>query len=104
MDLMFHAPYVLRGALLFLAAGLPLVIWPAARRRDWQQVGLLARLFVGAMLIAGGGVALTEIVPDAHAADVALGEGVVLVAAGAASVLWAAFGLRTGRGQQARKE
>lgn len=103
MDLMFHAPYVLRGALLFLAAGLALVIWPAARRQDWRQVRWLAQLFVGLMLFANGGIALTEIVPDAHAADVALGEGVVLVAAGTAAVLWAAFGLRTGRGQQARR-
>jgi len=103
MDLMFHAPYVLRGALLFLAAGLPLVIWPAARRRDWRQARCLAQLLVGLVLLAGGGVALTTIVPDAHAADAARGEGVALAAAGTAAVLWAAFWMRTGRGQQARK-
>lgn len=54
------------------------------------------------MLLAGGGVALTAIVPDAYAADAALGEGVALAAAGTAAVL-GAFWLRTGRGQQARK-
>lgn len=103
MDLMFHAPYVLRGALLFLAVGLPLVVRPAARRQDWRQVRWLAQLLVGVVLIAGGGIALTEIVPNAHAADLALGGGVVLVAAGTAAVLWAAFGLRTEKGQEARK-
>jgi len=102
MDLMFHAPYVLRGALLFLAAGAPLVIWPAARQRDWQKVRRLAQLLVGLMLVVGGGVALTGIVPDAHTADVAVGGGVALMTSGVAAVAWAAFGLRTGRRQQGR--
>lgn len=101
MDLMFHAPYVLRGALFLLLAGLPLAMWNAARRRDGRAVRRIAQIFVGLALIAGGGIALTQIVPDAHAANVALGEGVALFAGGAVSVLWSAFGLRAGRGRQA---
>ena len=103
MDLMFHAPYVLRGALLFLAAGAPLVIWPAARQRDRQKVRRLAQLLVCLMLVVGGGAALTGIVPNAHAADVAVSGGVALMTAGAAAVAWAAFGLRAWGEQQGHK-
>jgi len=103
MDLMFHAPYVLRGALLFLVAGLPLAIWPAARRRDWQKVRRLAQLLVGLMLVAGGGAALTGTVSDARAAGMAVVGGAALMTAGAAAVTWATFGLRAGGRQRGRE-
>lgn len=97
MDLMFHVPYIFRGIILMLAAGLPLAIWTATRRRERWQVGWLALLFSGLVLIASGGMALTELVPNMHAAEMTLREGTVLIVVGAMAVCWAAFGLHTGR-------
>ena len=103
MDLLFHVPYVLKDTFLLLVIGFPLAIWVPARRRDWPQVRWLTRLFVGLALIASGGFALTRLVSNAHAADIALGQGVALIAAGAAAVSWAAIGRRTRRERQAHK-
>jgi len=103
MDLIFHAPYVLRGALLLLAAGLPLAAWTAARRREWGQIRWLALLFAGLALAVGGGIALTDTMPDAHTAEVALASGVALIAAGGTAVWRAACELWTGSERQAQK-
>ena len=97
MDLMFHAPYLLRGALVLLAAGLPLAIWATKRRREREQVIWLTLLFADLALVAGGGIALTETVPDARAADLSLHVGMTLTVLGMASMCWAAFGFHTAR-------
>ena len=97
MGLIFHAPYLLRGVLLSLAAGLPLAIWAAVRWRAPWQIRWLILLFAGLALAACGGTALTSTVPNAHTADVAGGVGLALMAAGAAAVSWGALGLRAGR-------
>ncbi len=97
MDIMFHAPYIFRGILLILAAGLPLAIWAATGRREKWQMRWLVLLFLGLALVARGGMALTALVSNVYAAEMALREGTVLIVVGAMAVCWSAFGLQTGR-------
>lgn len=92
MELMFHLPYILRDVLVVLAVGLPWAVWMSVRRGDRRQARRRVLLFVGLALLAWGGIALTELVPNARAADRALVAGVTLLGAGAASVLGAALG------------
>ena len=98
MDLLFHAPYVLRPVLGLLGLGLAMAVVEACRRRGRERARAAPAILltVGLALIVGGGLELTRLAPNARAADAALRAGLGLAAGGTVAVCGAAF---AGRGQ-----
>jgi hypothetical protein len=93
MDLIFHAPYVLRPVLGLLGAGLVLVVVNGLRYRGGDHARAVPPilLVLGLALIVGSGIELTSLTPNARAADTALHTSVVLAVAGSGTILGAAF-------------
>ena len=96
MDLLFHAPYVLRPVLGLLGLGLAMAVVSACRRRGRERARAAPAILLtlGLALIAGGGLELTGLAPNARQADVALRAGLGLAAAGTFVMLGAAVARR----------
>lgn len=96
MDLMFHAPYVLRAVLGLLCLGLVLAVVQGLRQRGAERARAVPAvlLVLGLALIVGSGIELTSLVPNARAADAALHTSLGLAVVGMGAILGAAFARR----------
>ena len=88
MDIMFHAPYVLRPLLALLGLG---VAWAVGRAytlagRERARAVQTALVLGGGALLVGGGMEATRLVPNAHAANLAAGTAFGLAVAGVALI------------------